>query len=143
MTRREVHRAVDRLIDLITRPGISEEETAEIEAILDLLRRQRQKVESLPHCPHCVTEAQARTIAFEEGLDFESLPSETKEDLLDAARFAIWAENKQGLSESPFPPLDDDTSSLREPFNRNRYQKRLTRSRGPCEYDARVHDSSV
>src|SRR2546422_4916473 len=26
---------------------------------------------------------------------------------LDAARFAIWAENKQGLSESPFPPLDD------------------------------------
>ena|SRR2546426_6584269 len=110
MTRREVHRAVDRLVDLITRQGISEAEQAEVEGLIELLRRQRAKVEGLPRCPHCVTEAQARTIAFEEGLDFESLPSETKEDLLDAARFAIWAENKQGLSESPFPPIDDDTS---------------------------------
>src|SRR2546425_2076984 len=110
MTRRDIQKALARLMDLVTRQAISEEETAEVEALIDLLRRQRAKVEGLPHCPHCVTEAQARTIAFEEGLDFESLPSETKEDLLDAARFAIWAENKQGLSESPFPPIDDDTS---------------------------------
>ena len=110
MTERELWRLGRRILDLISRQGLSPDEYEEIEALIELLRRQRAKVEGLPRCPHCVTEAQARTIAFEEGLDFESLPSETKEDLLDAARFAIWAENKQGLSESPFPPIDDDTS---------------------------------
>lgn len=110
MTRREVHRAVDRLVDLITRQGISEAETAEVEALIDLLRRQRAKVEGLPRCPHCVTEARAQALAQSEDYNWDTLPESTRATFVREIVEKDWLEAglTRGLSESPFPPDGND-----------------------------------
>jgi len=65
MTFEDAHRAVDRMIDLVTRESVTAEERAELIALLKFLRRERKsfgrKIQT------------AQTIAFEEGLDFREL----------------------------------------------------------------------
>src|SRR2546428_352596 len=78
----EVHKLVDRLIDLITRQAISEAETDEVDRLIVRLRRQRALVEEFPLHHSTTPEALARSAAVEEGYRWENLPETTRRQFI-------------------------------------------------------------
>ena len=107
MTDRELHRLGRRILDLISREGLSPAEYDEIEECIELLRRERTAHEAEHRVAH-----RAAHLADEEGYAWEALPAETRAQFIREVTETDWLEAglTRGLTESPFPPLDDNTS---------------------------------
>ena len=107
MTERELHRLGRRILDLISREGLSPAEYDEVEECIELLRRERTAHEAEHRAAH-----RAAHLADEEGYAWEALPESTRAQFVREIVEKDWLETglARGLTESPFPPIDDDTS---------------------------------
>src|SRR5947209_20487079 len=105
MTERELHRLGRRILDLVSREGLSPAEYDEVEECIALLRRERTAHEAEHRVAH-----RAAHLADEEGLRWESVPELTRQQFIREVTETDWLERglRGGLSESPFPPAGKD-----------------------------------
>src|SRR5207245_8889482 len=97
-------RQFDRMCHWTTRQSVTVEEKAELIALLKFLRRERK----------AFGQRVAGAIARAESEDYiwDALPPSTREAFLRESTEVSWLERglHEGLTEAPFPPIDDDAS---------------------------------